>query len=508
MSYSFKPSTEHGFSLLSGPYDHELKEFVKAFPGSKWQTASKSWRVPNEVRELIRKAFPNKAFSELQRTHFVPELPQDLKDYQWRDVLNIIGSRAWLLQYDTGLGKTRTAIEAMRIHDAPHNLIVCPANVITGWGEQFRLWGVDESDVALFLPRKKRPAQAKYNVISYGTLKKAPPLPYGAIVFDELHYLLNSRSNRSKECAALARLHPKALRMGLTATPVSTEIYNIWHQVDTLCPGRLGSWWKFIKHYFEHDFEGYNDSLQIHGLKADAAPELEYRLAAIGSVVRKDEVAHELPPIKTSLQWYGEGRWTGPINLQIWKEQQEHYLTKRTERIRELGPAENRIFITYLRESAERLAEAIGVPYVHGDKTPTEREKVLRKEPCVVVTMDSIKEGIDYLTRFTDVHFLELYPAPIKIIQTIGRFHRLSSNEAVHIHFHGLRGTVDELICSRLYVRIEQQAKIWSGGIQEQLTKTLGVDENDEQFLAGLNDAVDIMLEDCEFNGYDDGSDY
>ena len=502
------PGPFNGMLSLKTPYSFELKEFVKHLaPGTKWDQVSKSWLVPEELRGAVEARFPEYAWNWCLPLPPSAEKPvsERLKSYQRRDAQEIAEKGCFLLQYDTGVGKTITALSAAESLNAQRILIVTPAGVVEDMFDEItKKWELaTEDEICLQVAAKKAPEQRRFTICTYGLMKRVKDWDFDFIIFDELHYLLNSGSARSKVAAEISKRNRTATRVGLTATPVSSEIYNVWHQIEVLCPGRLGRYWQFVTHYFETDNDGWEGAMRIHGLKPDRAEELNRRLAHFSAVVRKSEIADDLPPCSIDLAWYGKEKWAPhKISLDDWKSEQGRYSLHRAAEALRIGPADNRIFVVYMRSTAEDIGKKLGIPYVHGGFTPKQRRRALTKAPCAVVTMDCIREGINYLTRFTDVHYLEVYPAPIKLIQSMGRFHRMISTESVRIVFHGLKGTSDEPVIAKLEKRLRQQVALWSGGVEERIANVLGVDEDDEAFLAELNEMVCNMVEDDGFSGY------
>lgn len=503
------PGDYYGLAHLESSYSTTLKDHIKQYPGRKWLKDCRRWQVPEDVMPLIMAQFPEYDWqSQLPTASYdTSDLHELLKPYQREGVANILARRCYLLQYDTGIGKSPTALQAAKIANAQKVLILSPANVVEDWQEHIENWGGGSRDeIALFTASKKSiNTQKKFTICTYGLMKYVEEWTFDYIIFDELHYLLKSTSQRSKRAAAVSRANAEAIRVGLTATPVSSELYNIWHQIDVLCPGRLGSYWTFVKHYFETDNEGWEGALQIHGLNPNRVAELQQRLDYFSAVVRKEEAYRYLPPLKLHLNWYGTAKWkASEVALSAWMEEQNGLRDGRVQEAMRIGTKPKRLFVTYLRKTAENIGAALDIPFTHGGSTPKARRKALLENDCAVVTMDAIREGINYLVKFTDVHFMEVYPAPIKMIQTIGRFNRLNSTEAADITIHGSKGSSDEIICLRLHARMQQQQRLWEGGLERKLTDALAVDTNDEEFLAEINEAVLCMVEDDGFGDFDD----
>jgi len=163
--------------------------------------------------------------------------------------------------------------------------------------------------------------------------------------------------------------------------------------------------------------------------------------------------------------------------------------------------------LTHLRESAHRLAEQLekklSVPVVMltGELPPRERHKAIAAAKalpsCVLVTtMHAVAEGID-LTVFTRATFAELYWQPKTIIQTLGRFSRLSGKQPSYCRIVVLEASLDEVIASTVLKKIADINKVVRAGQAEaNLEDSLVNKQTDEEFLTDLRRAAESMCED------------
>src|SRR5690606_21646300 len=134
------------------------------------------------------------------------------------------------------------------------------------------------------------------NLVAKGEL---PCKVYGMLILDEIHYLSNSRSKRSRAVRAWLDANPSILRLSLSGTPMTARPRDLWHPLDLLWPGRWGREYTFQKRYCEGHYE------EIKGLdkavwKSDGKSnedELGERLKACMLRRLKSEVGAELPSL-------------------------------------------------------------------------------------------------------------------------------------------------------------------------------------------------------------------
>ena len=138
----FRPD---GFADVYSPYDKDFIAHVKQYPGRQWNRSLTCWTVPREIVPLL---FSEKS-EDVQYVNSVRGLPTPktdsrLYDFQ-RDAVfaGAANNYSHMLNFEMGLGKTPTAIQALN-NTHPHRaLIVCPAIMRTVWAEELEKWGAD-----------------------------------------------------------------------------------------------------------------------------------------------------------------------------------------------------------------------------------------------------------------------------------------------------------------------------------------------------------------------------
>ena len=121
-----------------------------------------------------------------------------------------------LLVWETGTGKTVSAIIWMNVRKHAKFVVVCPKGIIKKWEREIAEWGDG----------------IMVTVISRDAVKKVDLKNYGGIVLDEAQDFASplfekSRSQRATTIYGYIRNHSRAYVLLLTATPVRSTPWNI-----------------------------------------------------------------------------------------------------------------------------------------------------------------------------------------------------------------------------------------------------------------------------------------
>jgi superfamily II DNA or RNA helicase len=518
-------------------YHPGLKDELKGdpvVPGVAWDADSKVWYYPSEMVEthLARAA---KAYGYTVKNDLVtPELDltktnfhANTRAFQEWPILKAAAYGRWIFNLDTGLGKSCCAIQALRLREAKHILIVCPANVKLSWCDELDKWWPVHPE-ARIIENGKDTATATEDgiyIVSYNLLEKMPLRHLDAIVFDEGHYLKDARSSRSKEAAALVEQHPTSAVFLLTATPICDRPIDIWHQGHVLWPGRLGTYWQFAFRYCAIEENEYG--IRVIGAHDERAPELAARLAHFSSRVTKHEVADQLPAFdvftvrvrakrklnhREFIDSLAHNNWrehTMRLDAACTKAGAEKFDSVVEFALSDLECASHVCVLTHFKDSAHeianRLAKELGetCPVIHidGELGTSARHRAINEAvalpKCVLVaTMHSVAEGINNLIKFTRATFAELYWQPKTMAQTLGRFSRLSSTEKSSARIVVLEGSLDEVIASSLMQKLGEAQKIVRAGMaEEKLDTALENRMSEEDFFAEMQRAASSMFE-------------
>lgn len=203
--------------------------------------------------------------------------------HQKKDVDRIFTNKInyYALFYDMGAGKTKTAIDILRViynrnRRALKTLIICPIVVVENWKREFSVHSkVPQCSIQIVdgktkLDGKKvKTAQLKLklkqlqntgasiviiNTESVGN-KNLWPLIMGmgfkALVVDESHRFKNPSATRTKALHKLSLQNNLTYRYILTGTPILQSALDLWSQFFILDPSILGrNFFSFRSRYF------------------------------------------------------------------------------------------------------------------------------------------------------------------------------------------------------------------------------------------------------------------
>lgn len=121
------------------------------------------------------------------------------------------------------------------------------------------------------------------------------PIPIGTLIFDEAHYLTNSKTKRSLAAGFLS-MHADRV-IALTGTPIWDRPRDLWHVLGLIAPAAWGSFYDFGMRYGAPVSTAYG--MQFTGLSN--AEELRTRLSEV--MIRRlwKDVHDDLPPITRSV---------------------------------------------------------------------------------------------------------------------------------------------------------------------------------------------------------------
>lgn len=375
------------------------------------------------------------------------ELP--LRPYQADAVATFLArpDKRLILAHAVGAGKTLTAIACSEAIHAKRILIVAPALARYVWIQEFAKWVQREAHgirwgrafkrlTHLNEIRKKRSFAADIQVVSYNLLRDITATKRDLIIFDEVHALRNPLSKQSRIAKAYMRAFPNTPALALSATPIPTEVANVWNVVDTLFPNALGpscatgaSSFAFREMYMRKEVSEYGT--RYYGAKEDALPRLEKALAPLMHRVTEKDFAEHVPPLVASCM-HVEEDFMEPNEVS-----REWVANMTGEERKSLA------VICYRRETATQLYDWLimrdwladySIYIVTGAVPIEERTARLidaRKKPkCLIIaTCESVREAIS-LSFIKDALVVEWRSSPAQATQLLGRFARSDSTDA------------------------------------------------------------------------------
>lgn len=177
-----------------------------------------------------------------------------LKPFQVQGVRQIyrFGGRA-LLADEQGLGKTIQALSWItKLPSRRPVVIVTPATLKWTWqAEALTHFGLHTEVLEGKRPRGKAHLPAPIVIINYDILKSWLPSLLRSrpliVVFDEIHYLKDVNSQRTKAAFRLVQYADSVL--GLSGTPFTNHLIEIWPVLAMIAPDLFPSRIQFAWHY-------------------------------------------------------------------------------------------------------------------------------------------------------------------------------------------------------------------------------------------------------------------
>jgi superfamily II DNA or RNA helicase len=434
---------------------------------------------------------------------------RELYSFQQQGIDDILKAKErdnrWILNFETGLGKSATSLTALRHLNAKRILIVCPAIVRMSWRREIAKWWLERTpDVGIISYGRSRKLSKKQSasrehsytqpiqIVSYNLLREVSLENFDAIVIDEIHKIAHPTSSQSKAVRDAIRACPRAMVLGLTATLMPNHIGDVWNPLDTLWPGRFGTQkntlkkcFKFLKRYTNMVHNGYG--YQSTGVNTLHAKELEHRLTFVSSRATKAQVAHLLPPFIVTPLYFNPSELASKDAPEISGALQWH----------ESGETSHTCIFTHRKATAFAIAERIAkkgelVFHVDGE---TQSDSRLSKIDSwrthggtFVATMHSCGIGINGLERAERVLFAELYHRPETVLQALGRFSRLSSESAASVSLLVPEGTPAEIVVEVVLNKIEAINKtIKAGDSETKLVEAMQMNDDDDDLLRSLS---------------------
>jgi 5-methylcytosine-specific restriction endonuclease McrA len=464
-------------------------------------------------------------------------LTATLLPFQLAGVAHILRRRGrCLLADEPGVGKTLQAIASYVAYSSEGPLcVVVPASLRLQWADELErhVIGLHPGDLTLIftsadkallddLPRKAGPTGAgswppgrmRAVVISYNMLAalrhEMVGVAWGLVVCDESHTMRTTLGRADSDLTeAAAALVKGAMRaVLLTGTPSLNRPFDIYRQVDALCPGLLGaSKWDFGDAYCESKVlptgRSASGGCRLH--------ELHLLLSATCYLLRrtKADVAAELPPKRRTVvrltlaaQSGGKREAAAPddcppeIDTAAANGDEAAPRTKSVSHItglRKIGPTCEWLFATLLRscttnkvvifahhkavmngiqEALERAAQGDGATsawYVRidGETDALNRAAAVSsfsRHPhvrCALLSVRAAGTGLDF-SAASAVVFAELPLDASDVLQAEARVHRRGC-QRVNVYFICARGTDDETRWTDIAARLTRVAAVHNG---------------------------------------------
>ena len=263
---------------LNFPYNPQLVEQIKTIPLRSWNPEDKTWAIPDEFLataiQYIRPYYPDvaqgledyalnvKATSPLlmelgesastldlqstetkeivQKIQDSLNLPHTLYPYQELCVafMETAESKGILIADAMGLGKTIETLARISLHpELSPTVIVTPASVKLNWYREIEKWLPNAKTQVIKNSNDTFKEDQDFYIINYDLIwrmeKKMLALDYNTLVLDEVTYIKESKSKRTKMAKKLGKTAKKVI--GLSGTPILNrpiEFFNFLNMTD------------------------------------------------------------------------------------------------------------------------------------------------------------------------------------------------------------------------------------------------------------------------------------
>lgn len=266
-----------------------------------------------EVSEKVRKwALDERNKRKLGTTPSVRRLLQHQIDgSEW-----IVNVRNALIAHEPGTGKTLTALRTIDQVKAFPVLVICPNTLKHTWKKECEKWYPDlKVTIIEGTVKKKRDilsSDAQIFIVNYEALPtlshvgrfgsepvdtkhgELNGIPWGAIICDEAHRIINPKAKQTRCVKELARMSSVQYRIALTGTPLSNSPADFWSILNFLEPDVWTSKSKFLDMFCEIRFNMWGGT-EVVGLKKNRKDLMRNITDLYMHFVAKMDVLDDLP---------------------------------------------------------------------------------------------------------------------------------------------------------------------------------------------------------------------
>lgn len=523
MNYYYK---DRNWIYFGFDYNKELVYQLKCL-GCKYNIANKEWYVfahpatmlnvidlikeydfkeinPNQIKrsdDIYLKPF-KEMLSKDDITTFLPDLnlKKQLRTYQIDTLQYMINRGNCINGSSCGTGKTLTTIVEIEFLDLFPCLIVCPNSVKRGWEREWNETNPDRTLSVISSNNKKNNFTADVIVINYDLLGKKDgkgvqckypeieDIKFNSIVADEIHFLKNANSIRSRIFLKISKEIPMVI--GLSGTLIMNRpselinILNIIRKKKEIAPNMF----YFEERYcnrkltpFGKDLKGAVNINELHKLLSHYC---YYR-------IEKRDALKELPPTqeqyieisidnkkiykaaeKDIIEFLTEAESIEKVDKALKAKQlvEIDYLMKLSLDGKKKGIKE---FIEdWLESNEEEKLIVFGVHkellqdlnklfkdslLITGDTREKDREQFLNEfktdpsKRLLFANIQCLGTGVDGLQKVCSCMALTEFPSrPSDLIQVISRLERSEQKNSVNVYYLLSKDTIDQKLWKML----------------------------------------------------------
>lgn len=221
------------------------------------KTVAAGWYIGVNTLEADRWPKALDEWPAIEGASNTPYNNRKLEAHQCRAVSFLLAASSYregcILAAEMGLMKTTSALHALWLNGLLYEpgVVVGPLCAAATWlGPEAdaskyygltlkQLFGMQDVDVSLL-------ANNKHFFLNYELLQTWGPWLQSSIlpkwvIFDEIHLLSNPTAKRSKAAVNFALWHSIQCRYGLTGTPISNDLNDLWNQLRIVQPHQWGN---------------------------------------------------------------------------------------------------------------------------------------------------------------------------------------------------------------------------------------------------------------------------
>ncbi|NJO17726.1 MAG: hypothetical protein HC877_18930 [Thioploca sp.] len=477
-------------AIFKFKFDTKIISFLKQLKFCTYEPINKVWFVPADLVDQISKFCVSIGYGvDIERNYNIPTSVQTkstikLFDFQQAFIDEIRIKRRMICAFETGLGKTITAIEALKQEGITDNILwISKRSLFDDLNMQFKKFKAPKITLVAW---DNIPLDGKY---------------YNAIIIDESHFAKYS-AKTYKASARYDNLKKllffqdySTLVIGLSATPFPEGIFDVHGVAELFWPGIFKSRWAFAYTYGEIEENEYGVVLKdINPAYADA---LNNRI----SYYVKRQTKRGLPvPIVESFV-YRIKNDIKDINFDTisTKEVQAYLDYYRFDKIKYCIDtvrqilAKNsspKLIVCFNVDIVKELSRELGLTYIVGATPLKDRNRLLANEDTIVCSIECINEGYNSLMYASEIIYFQLSPKTKTVVQSLGRLVRIGSkHNIIKAHFIMMSDTVEEKLVIQVMRKLKAVVNIIGDSTSEKsLISGLELfDNEDDNFNERIN---------------------
>lgn len=396
-----------------------------------------------------------------------------------------------LIADEPGLGKTVQAIGIMNFRPGTPILIVCPASLMTNWKRHIEDWSVNKLTIQLIQSGRDELRDCDCYIISFNLttnkilFDKLFKKGFYYIIFDEVHYLKTSTSQRTNSCLGSKKkeglLSVSKYGISLTGTPAPNRPIELYTLITAFCPEALsknGVVMSEETYGFKYCGGRYDERGRPDFRGASNLKDLGRRLRSTFMIRRKKiDVLKDLPEKRSVITYLNMDKDCEEL-VEAMKEFKVSSLSKGaipvsyeglSEMRRELGEKKAPIAAEYIRTRLESHKKIIvfahhkdvitileeelseyGVLKIIGATPKNKRQGIVDQfhedeSKRIFLASGAAREGLTIIAS-SYVIFVEFDWVPGNNEQSIDRAHRIGQKKSVLADFLVFENSLDEKI--------------------------------------------------------------